>query len=90
VEAGLHGKELVAVRVTDTGPGIPEGYREKVFERFTQVPGLRGRRRGSGLGLTYCRLAVEAHGGKIWFEPGPGGGSRFVFTLPVAEPPRGT
>jgi len=49
------------------------------------VPGVIGRRRGSGLGLTFCRLAVEAQGGKIWVEPRPGGGSIFTFTLPLAH-----
>jgi PAS domain S-box-containing protein len=74
---------FIAIRVSDTGPGIPEEYREKVFDRFTQIPGQKGRRRGSGLGLTFCRLAVEAHGGTIWIEPREGGGSVFAFTLPV-------
>ena len=81
--SGEQDSEMVLVRVSDTGPGIPEGFREKVFERFTQIPGRPGRRRGSGLGLTFCRLAVEAHGGRIWIEPGDGGGSVFAFTLPV-------
>jgi len=75
---------LITLRVSDTGPGIPDEYREKIFERFTQVPGLVGRRRGSGLGLTFCRLAMEAQGGKIWVEPRPGGGSVFAITLLVA------
>jgi signal transduction histidine kinase len=76
---------MVAIQVSDTGPGVPEDYREMIFERFNQVPGLQGRRRGSGLGLTFCRLALEAQGGKIWYEPRPGGGSTFVFTLPMPK-----
>ncbi len=76
---------FITVKVSDTGPGVPEGYREKIFERFSQVPGLVGRRRGSGLGLTFCRLAIEAQGGKIWMEPRPGGGSIFMYTLPVSR-----
>ncbi|MEW6716108.1 MAG: GAF domain-containing protein [Chloroflexota bacterium] len=75
----------VAVRVSDTGPGIPETFHQKIFERFSQVPGIRGRRRGSGLGLAFCRLAVEAHGGDIWVEPNPSGGSVFAFTLPLSS-----
>jgi len=51
-----------------------------------QVPGQASRKRGSGLGLTYCRLAVEAHGGKIWVEDRPEGGSIFNFTLPITGP----
>ncbi|MFQ5614904.1 MAG: GAF domain-containing protein [Anaerolineales bacterium] len=74
---------LVNVQVIDSGPGIPGEYREKIFDRFSQVPGIRGRRRGSGLGLTFCRLVVEAHGGHIWVEPNPEGGSIFHFTLPL-------
>ena len=77
---------FIEFQVADTGPGIPEQYHDKVFERFVQVPGLPSRKRGSGLGLTYCRLAVEAHGGEIWVEDQPGGGSNFLFTLPVAGP----
>ncbi len=72
------------VSVTDTGPGIPQDQRQRIFERFTQVAGDQRARRGFGLGLSYCRLAVEAHHGRIWAEPGPGGvGSRFAFTLPL-------
>jgi signal transduction histidine kinase len=77
----------IAVHVSDTGPGIPEEYREKIFDRFSQVPGQSGRRRGSGLGLTFCKLAVEAHGGHIWVEPRPGGGSTFTVVLPIEGPP---
>lgn len=82
--AAEHGNHVVVVSVIDAGPGIPEEERERIFERFTQVSGSRPSRRGFGLGLTFCRLTIEAHGGEIWVEPGPGGvGSRFVFTLPV-------
>ncbi len=77
---------MACIRVSDSGPGIPVEYREKIFERFGQVPGLRGRRRGTGLGLTFCKLAVEAHGGKIWVETSSAGGSDFVFTLPLITP----
>lgn len=77
--------EHLLLSVTDTGPGIPEEQRQRIFERFAQVKGDTRARRGFGLGLAYCRLAVEAHGGRIWVEPGPGGvGSRFAFTLPIA------
>ncbi|MBN1992962.1 MAG: cyclic nucleotide-binding domain-containing protein [Anaerolineae bacterium] len=73
----------IQVSITDTGPGIPPADRERIFERFAQVAGSNTRK-GFGLGLAFCRLAVEAHGGRIWVEPGQGGeGSRFVFTLPL-------
>lgn len=76
--------EDVIISVTDTGPGIPEDQRQRIFERFTQVSGDLRARRGFGLGLAYCRLAVEAHGGHIWVEPGKDNiGSRFAFTLPL-------
>ncbi len=79
--------DQVVVSVTDTGPGIPPAERERIFERFAQVDSNKLARRGFGLGLTFCKLAVQAHGGKIWVEPGPGGlGSRFAFTLPLSAP----
>jgi signal transduction histidine kinase len=77
---------FVLVSVSDEGPGIPPDERQRIFERFAQIPGKRSQRRGFGLGLTYCRLAIERHGGRIWVEPGKGGqGSRFSFTLPIAK-----
>ena len=76
---------LVCCTIQDSGPGIPPEFRESIFERFVQITSQPGRRRGTGLGLSFCRLAIEAHGGKIWVEDGPTGGSEFSFTLPVAE-----
>ncbi|NJM06529.1 GAF domain-containing protein [Candidatus Gracilibacteria bacterium] len=73
--------------VRDHGPGIPAQDHDRIFRRFGQV---RGRRvRGTGLGLTFCKLAVEAHGGRIWLESKEGEGSTFVFALPLRQP-RGT
>ncbi|MFN8596195.1 MAG: histidine kinase N-terminal 7TM domain-containing protein [Anaerolineae bacterium] len=70
----------VTVSVTDSGPGVPTEIRSRLFQKFVrgQGPG-----RGSGLGLAFCRLAVEAHGGKIWVEPSAGQGATFKFTLPT-------
>jgi signal transduction histidine kinase len=69
----------VRLAVVDTGPGVPLEDRARIFERFTQ--GQTGGT-GSGLGLAFCRMAVEAHGGRIWVEERPGGeGSRFVVAL---------
>jgi signal transduction histidine kinase len=74
----------VRINVIDTGPGVPAEYREHIFERLARVPGAKGRRNGFGLGLYFCRQVVNAHGGRIWMEPGPGDvGSCFAFTLPV-------
>ena len=77
--------EFVRFSVTDNGPGIPPEYRERIFGRYVQVPGRVARRRGTGLGLAYCRMIVEMHGGKIWVESSPAGGSDFIYTLPVAD-----
>lgn len=76
---------FIRVEVCDTGPGIADEYKERLFDRFAQVDGQRSHRRGTGLGLTFCRLAVEAHGGQIWIEDNPDGGAVFAFTLPVAN-----
>ena len=74
------------VEVIDTGPGIPPEHRERIFEKFTQVQQPATVRRGVGLGLAFCRMAVKAHGGRIWIKDGPAGkGSRFIFTLPTAQ-----
>ncbi|MBE9474035.1 MAG: GAF domain-containing protein [Chloroflexi bacterium] len=86
ITAGINNQELLEIRVIDSGPGIPKEYQKRIFERFAQIPGMPSRKRGSGLGLTYCRLAIEAHGGEIWVDDNPGGGSTFIFTLPVAGP----
>jgi signal transduction histidine kinase len=75
--------ESLRFEVVDTGRGIPLKDRIRIFEKFTQVQRQGMARRGSGLGLAFCRMAVEAHGGRIWVEDGPEGkGSRFVFQLP--------
>lgn len=73
----------IRVGVLDTGPGIPDEYRGRVFDRFVQVSGRKGNRSGSGLGLSFCKLTVEAHGGRIWVDNRPEGGSAFYFTLPL-------
>jgi PAS domain S-box-containing protein len=83
----VDGNGFVCVSVVDHGPGIPPDYRESLFDRFQQIEGRYARRRGSGLGLTYCKLAVEAHGGQIWIEDNPDGGSIFNFTLPLMRFP---
>jgi signal transduction histidine kinase len=77
---------LVEVRVIDSGPGIPVELRQKVFERFVQVEsGPQGvTRLNRGLGLTFCKLAVEAHGGRIWVEEGTPG-AVFCMSLPAGD-----
>jgi len=75
------GGSYVRCIVRDTGPGIPPEYRSRIFERFVQIANRPGRRRGTGIGLNFCQLAIEAHGGRIWVDEAPGGGSEFSFTL---------
>ncbi|MDW8147744.1 MAG: GAF domain-containing protein [Roseiflexaceae bacterium] len=75
-------EERLVVWVQDRGPGIPSAYFQRIFEKFGQVRG-RNKVRGTGLGLAFCRLAVEAHGGHIWVESVEGAGSVFAFALPV-------
>ena len=80
--------DCVLISITNTGPTIPPQDRERIFERFARVSGGQAHPRGFGLGLAFCRLAVEAHGGKIWVEVGDqGDGNRFVFCLPIASQP---
>lgn len=76
---------LVKLWVKDDGPGIPEDEHEHLFEKFARLEN-QSLARGFGLGLAYCRLAVEGHGGKIWVESASGTGARFVFTLPIDTP----
>ncbi|MCB8945836.1 MAG: GAF domain-containing protein [Ardenticatenaceae bacterium] len=68
--------------LTDTGPGIPPEHREQVFNRFMRTNAGGAQVRGTGLGLAFCKMAVEAHNGRIWVESAVGGGSQFIFTLP--------
>jgi two-component system, NtrC family, sensor histidine kinase KinB len=76
------------VEVIDNGPGVPENERESIFDRFVQIQQQGGRqRRGSGLGLSFCKMVVEAHGGRIWIASNPAGGSIFTFTLPLTHIP---
>jgi signal transduction histidine kinase len=84
----------VLVGVSDTGVGIPVAEQERLFDKFQQIASSKGRSQGTGLGLTYCKLVVEAHNGRIWVESEgiPGEGSTFYMALPVYEDdqPQGT
>jgi signal transduction histidine kinase len=77
--------QTVAVHVRDNGQGIPAEFHQRIFEKFVQVTEPNGTplRKGTGLGLAFCRLAVEAHGGHIRVDSAPGRGSEFVFDLPL-------
>jgi signal transduction histidine kinase len=84
VEAENKGSEIV-VRVRDNGQGIPPDFVGRIFTKFVQVTHPNGAplRKGTGLGLAFCRLAVEAHGGTIRVDSEPSRGSTFAFTLPL-------
>jgi signal transduction histidine kinase len=73
----------VRVSVTDTGPGIAPGDRERIFEEFQQTEVGVAQREGTGLGLALSKRFVELHGGRIWVDSEVGKGSVFVFTLPA-------
>jgi signal transduction histidine kinase len=86
ISARLHENEL-ELRIADQGQGVPAELRESIFDRFVQLGGAGGAaerlvpRTGRGLGLTFCRLAVEAHGGRIYVEDGAPG-AVFCIRLP--------
>ncbi len=76
--------EGILFAVSDNGPGIPEEYHEVIFQKFRQVKEPRlPNVRSSGLGLAFCKLAAEAHGGRIWVKSREGEGSTFFVRLPT-------
>jgi len=77
----------VRISVTDQGPGIPDEFRQRIFERFAQADASNGRRKGgTGLGLNIAKAIVDAHKGTIGFDTTDGQGTTFYFTLPTAQP----
>ncbi len=74
--------EAVQISVSDTGPGIAPEDQERIFDKFTRIRRSKGPT-GLGLGLAFCKLAVEAHGGRLWVESEVGEGATFSFTLPA-------
>jgi signal transduction histidine kinase len=78
------GERAVTVSISDNGPGIPAGQHDHLFQRFSQMgSGSHDGGVSVGLGLAFCKLAVEAQGGHIWLESNGGPGTKFRFTLPV-------
>jgi two-component system sensor histidine kinase KdpD len=85
---GIEDNEAV-IEVADRGPGLKSGEEQLIFEKFVRgSAGGSEARRGAGLGLAICRAIIQAHGGRIWAANRPGGGARFLFTLPVGEAPQ--
>jgi NtrC-family two-component system sensor histidine kinase KinB len=74
---------VMLLGVSDTGPGIPAKVQPRLFHKFEQVRVAKARRRGTGLGLPFCKLAVEAHSGEILIDSEVGKGSTFVVRLPL-------
>jgi len=69
--------------VADNGPGIDPAFKDRIFEVFKRLHGKD--HPGNGLGLAFCKRAIEWHGGRMWMESAPGPGSTFYFTLPAAD-----
>ncbi len=83
---GRRAGEMAQVTVADTGEGISEEIRDRIFDRFFHAVGENsGAAASIGLGLAFCKMAVEAQGGEIWVESEVGEGSSFHFTVPLAE-----
>lgn len=78
------GERVIELSVSDTGPGVADENRERIFEPYVRADDARDDG-GLGLGLAICKRIVDAHGGRIWVEDDPGGGSRFAFTLPLTN-----
>jgi two-component system, NtrC family, sensor histidine kinase KinB len=70
--------------VHDNGPGIPFAEQDRIFDKFARLKADKGPG-GLGIGLAFCRLAIQGHGGKIWVDSKPQGGSKFFLTLPVSK-----
>ena len=83
VEAGDHD---ATISVSDNGAGIPPDQHKHIFEKFGQTEIGAAKQHSTGIGLAFCRLAVEAHGGAIGVESEPAKGSRFYFSLPLRDP----
>jgi light-regulated signal transduction histidine kinase (bacteriophytochrome) len=82
VSSRREGSEWV-FSVRDNGPGIDAAFQGRIFGVFKRLHGKE--HPGNGLGLAFCKKAIEWHGGRVWMEPAPGAGSTFYFTLPPAD-----
>jgi two-component system sensor histidine kinase KdpD len=77
-------ESAVIIEIADRGPGIPVHEEEAIFSKFTRSTNTR---MGAGIGLSICRVIIEAHGGRIWVENRSGGGAAFKFVIPIEGTP---
>jgi PAS domain S-box-containing protein len=85
IEVGVQPNgEFLCFYVQDNGLGIPDLDRDRIFDKFTRLKNKTSAS-GLGVGLAFCKLAVQGHGGKIWVEPALPRGSKFFFTLPISQ-----
>jgi signal transduction histidine kinase len=85
IEVGIQPNgEFLCLYVQDNGLGIPDLDRDRIFDKFTRLKNKTSAS-GLGVGLAFCKLAVQGHGGKIWVEPALPRGSKFFFTLPISQ-----
>jgi two-component system sensor kinase FixL len=80
VVSAVTAEDVVEVAVADTGSGMSAEVRDRLFQPFVTT-----KTEGMGIGLSVCRTIIEAHGGRLWMEPNPGGGSVFRFTVPTVK-----
>jgi two-component system, LuxR family, sensor kinase FixL len=80
IETAETDDDAVAIAVIDTGPGIAPEISERLFQPF-----VTSKSQGMGVGLSICRSIVEGHGGRLWAESNPEGGTIFRFTLPASR-----
>lgn len=81
IQAHCLDRDFIALRVRDTGNGVDESLRNRLFEPFVST-----RKKGMGIGLSLCKSVVENHGGRMWLEDGIDAGTTFCFTLPIHSP----
>jgi PAS domain S-box-containing protein len=74
---------LILFGIKDSGIGFSQEVQEQLFQKYFSFGDKKSRRKGTGIGLYFCKLAVQAHGGDIWVESKPGKGSNFIFQIPI-------
>ena len=87
IEVLRSASDRLQLRVIDSGSGVPDSHKERLFDRFVQIEDRQVVRRGVGLGLSLCKAVADAHGGRIWIEDNPTGGAIFVIELPMIVAP---